>query len=234
MCALSPLEKQLLAEAQQWRLVALMFERPRAGWWTEVAQLSEGCPDAELAAAAHAASAAREGDYLEFLGPGGLVSPREAGHRKTTDPSKLLSEIHAYYSAFGFEPATEETIDHVAVEAGFVGFMRLKEAYARVANDSAAADLTAEAARRFVHAHLAAMAEPLEHALRVAGGDYLGAAARSLVARTGPRPADVEGGWVPEGLAGDDCAFVCGDRSGACASADDDATPGGADPFGAE
>ena len=230
-CGLDPVATQLLNEARDWRLLALLFERPREGWWAEVSDLARSCRDTELAAAAAAAHGAAEGEYHAIFGPGRLVSPREAGHRKTADPSKLLSEIHAYYEAFHFAPSTEETIDHVAVEAGFLGWMKLKEAYARAGGDGESAEVTEAAAQRFLLRHLATMAEPIQTGLGAAGIDYLDRAAHSLVARTGPRPKDVEGDWVPEGLAEDDSPFACGIHSAGCAARSGEALSEFEDPL---
>lgn len=201
--------RDLLREAHAWRLLALLLERPRAGWREEVASLAEGVADEPLAEAARAAASASEGDYLALLGPGGAVSPREAGHRETADPAHVMSEICAYHEAFGFRPASEDPPDHVAVEAAFVGYLRLKEAFALAQGDAGAGEIAAEAARTFVERHLASCAEPIAGGLAARSEGAFALAAKALLARVGPRPANLEGAWAPQGLARVACPGGC-------------------------
>ena len=77
----------------------------------------------------------------------------------------------------------------MSVEAGFVGYLRLKEAYAVTRGDEDQASVTAEAAATFVREHLSALAEPLAATLEVSGVAYLAEAARALATRVGPPPA---------------------------------------------
>jgi len=169
--------------------------------------------DATLVQAARAAAGASEGGYLALLGPGGAVSPREAGHRETTDPARVLAEIRAYHEAFGFAPAGEDPPDHVAMEVEFVGYLRLKEAFALASGDAESAAIAAEAGKTFVERHLASCAEPIAHGLDAVSEGHLALAAKALLARVGPRPAKVEGAWVPQGLATTGCSGGCEVRS---------------------
>jgi hypothetical protein len=207
---------ELLREAQEWRLLGLLFERPRAGWHAHVARLAAGLTDADLRSAAEEAVAAHEGAYLAVLGPGGAFSPREAGYRRTADPARLLAEIRAAYDAFAFAPEREDPFDHVAVEAGFVGWLKLKEAFAHASGDHAAAAITAAATRGFVERHVACLAEPLADRLATLAEGHLAPASRALLARAGPRPRDLEGDWVPQGFDDESCALACG-AAGGCA-----------------
>jgi hypothetical protein len=97
---------------------------------------------------------AREGDWLTLLGPGGVISGREVGHDGGVDPGHLLSELQAHYEAFGYRPNTEEPPDHVSVEAGFVGYLRLREAYARASGLEEAARTTSAVTARFLDEHV--------------------------------------------------------------------------------
>jgi nitrate reductase assembly molybdenum cofactor insertion protein NarJ len=194
-----PRVRDLLRQAQQWRLLGLLFERPREDWWAQVAALGATCDGDELRAAAAAARSADEGTFLALVGPGGAVSAREVGHRPVTDPGHLLAALQAFYAAFAFAPESEEPPDHVSVEAGFVGFLRLKEAFALAADRAEEARLSAEAAASFLADHLAAIAEPLCLRLEACGDGYLAAAGRALFASVGPR-TEVEAGWAPTGL----------------------------------
>ena len=101
----------------------------------------------------------------------------------------LLSELTAFYDAFAYRPVTRESPDHVSVEAGFVGYLRLKEAYAVTRGDEEQAAVTADAAATFVREHLSALAEPLAATLDASGVAYLAEAARALATRVGPPPS---------------------------------------------
>lgn len=207
--SLDPRAGELLARAQEWRLIGRLFERPTAAWREDVARLAEGCSDPLLRAAGAFARQADEGEYHALLGPGGVLPAREAGYRRTADPARSLAEIRSFHAAFAFESRHEDPIDHLSVLCGFVAWLYFKEAYALAANDAEAAEVTREAAARFVRAHLAPCAEPLAAQLEPLEVEPLRSAAQALLARTGPRPTNVEGDWVPHGLAVDECTVSC-------------------------
>ena len=190
-----------VAEAVEWRLLALLLERPRAGWHEEVAGLGREVPDLTLAAAAQNAQEAREGEYLSVLGPGGAVSPREVTYRSYEDPGQLLAELATVYEVWAFQPRAEDPIDHIAVEAGFVGFLFLKEAFAGARHDGQAAAAVAAARRAFIATHLAAIVPPLAQRLEAAGPAYLVQAAHALVARVPARPATAPRPPLPDACA---------------------------------
>ncbi len=199
-----------IREAAEWRMIALLLERPRDRWWSEVADLALNVQDPALVEAAAAAADAREGTYLAWAGTGGRVSLREAGHRASADPAHVLAEIESYYAAFAYQPAREDPCDHLAVEAGFVSYLKLKEAYAIARGSAEEADVTHKAAEQFIARHIACMAEPVANALSEDPDSHLARAARALFARVGSKPRTLEGGWVPEGLDPPDCSMVCG------------------------
>jgi hypothetical protein len=207
--ALDPRAAELLREAQDWRTLGLLFERPRDPWRQDVARLAEACDDAALREAGALAGRAEEGRYLALFGPGGALSPRETGFRRSTDPARTIAELRAFHAAFAFEARHEDPIDHLSVLCDFVAWLRLKEAYATASGDREATEVTHEAAERFVRTHLAPCAEPLALSLAEFDSGHLLPAARALLARTGPRPVDVEGDWVPQGLAAQDCSITC-------------------------
>jgi len=185
-----------LEDAAAWRLIGLLFERPRSGWIDEMAALAREVEDAMLQqAVSEARRAASElgssgaAAYLAILGPGGAVSPREVAYRGREDPGGILADLSAFHAAFAFRPQAEDPPDHVAVEAGFVGYLRLKEAFARARSDAEAARTCVEAAAAFLAEHLGCFAEPLCHRLEGATLPHLEWAARCLLARTGPAPA---------------------------------------------
>lgn len=178
---------EMLREAAEWRLLSLLFEYPAGPWRDQVSGLAADIDDPELKAAAQAAlNQAYEGLYHTLFGPGGPVPAREVTYLGGVQFGYLLAELSAYYEAFGYRPRTDESADHIAVEAGFVAYLKLKQAYAESRADSEAAAITAGACRRFIEDHLSSLAQPLASALENAGPPYLAAAARLLAARTGP------------------------------------------------
>jgi nitrate reductase assembly molybdenum cofactor insertion protein NarJ len=206
-----PRVRELLAEAAEWRLLGLLFERPRDGWWQDVESVCGETRGPEVAAAA--ASAARqeaaEGLYLALLGPGGIVPPREVSYRPMRDPGHLLADVKGFYEAFAFRPQTEEPPDHIAVEAGFVGYLCLKEAFALARGQDEEAEIAAQAARRFKQEHLSALAWPLARRMEKTGVRYLSLAARALALRTGPRPESEAAAENSLPLCASDCPLEC-------------------------
>jgi len=205
-----PRIQELLGEAAAWRLLGLLFERPREGWWQEVESLRREVRDAEISAAVEAArEEANEGLYLALLGPGGVVSPREVSYRRMNDPGQILSDIRAFYEAFAFGPETEEAPDHIAVEAGFLGYLALKEAYARARGSEEEAEIVSQAAPRFRQEHLSTLAWPLTDRVEKTEVQYLSLAARALAHRTGPRPPTHPVGESPLPLCDSACPLEC-------------------------
>jgi hypothetical protein len=150
-----------IAEAARWHLVARLFERPRAGWVDDVRALAREIADPVLRAIAAGVSEASEGAYLGIFGPGGRVSPREAGHAGFRDPGWILADLARCYDAFGYAPRAEDPLDHLAVEAGFVAYLHLKEARARACADQEAGEVTRAAREAFAREHLAPLAAGL-------------------------------------------------------------------------
>jgi nitrate reductase assembly molybdenum cofactor insertion protein NarJ len=135
--------------------------------------------DADLKAAAAACDEATESLYHTTFGPGGPAAPREVSYRETIMPGQILGELGAYYRAFAYQPAIDEPPDHVAVMAGFVAYLRLKEAY----GNAEQAEITAKAAREFLDNHLRAIAGPLAKSLSMSGIAYLALASSVLAKR---------------------------------------------------
>jgi TorA maturation chaperone TorD len=198
-----------LRQAAEERLLALLFERPRAGWQAEVAALAGEVEQPALRAAAAAAYEASEGQYLAFLGNGGPVSPREVAHRQSGDPGHLLAQLRALYNAFAYRPRSEEPLDHVAVLLGFLGYLHLKQAFALQSGDEHGAEAARSARELLVREHLVFVAEPLCLVLEAQTAGYLALAARALLARIGPCPPELAGGWTPQGLEQESACQAC-------------------------
>jgi len=147
--------QKLLAQAAAWRLASILLERPRGHWWSEIEALSTEVKEQKLLGSARSAAQATEELYHRTFGPGGSVSPREVSYCGFEDPGQLMAKLEAFYRAFSFRPRREEPVDHVSVEAGFVGYLLLKEAYTRMRGSLEAAELTARARARFASEHVA-------------------------------------------------------------------------------
>ena len=147
--------RELLVLAASWHLASLLLERPRPEWKSEIARLAAEVSDPRLTGCAAQADQASEEVYHRLFGPAGAVSPREVSYCGFEDPGRLLAQLSAFYHAFSFNPQREESIDHVSVEAGFVGYLFLKEAYARMRNAAASAAIARDARERFLREHLA-------------------------------------------------------------------------------
>lgn len=173
-----------MADAAEWRLLAVLLSRPRPGWREEVEALAGGLGVTDALQRAAAASAdASEGAYHALLGAGGVASPREAAQGGFTDPGRILADLEAAYGAFGFRPAAEEPDDHLAVECDFMAWLHLKEAYALAAGLGDAAQVTREARDRFLREHVAPGGHRLAARLPADSPGYLALAARALAAR---------------------------------------------------
>jgi nitrate reductase assembly molybdenum cofactor insertion protein NarJ len=182
-----PRVAQLLREATQWRLIGLLFSCPAGDWHAEVAALATEVADEQLKAAAEAAQTeAGEGLYHTTFGPGGPAAAREVSYLQSTLSGQFLAELRGMYEAFAYQPASQEPPDHVAVEADFVGYLRLKEAFAQSRGEEEHAAVTADAAQRILDEHLSAIAEPLARSLAASDISYLAGAAAALLQRVGP------------------------------------------------
>lgn len=197
--------ESLIAEAAGWRALSLLYERPRGAWHTELRELAGELTTPALAAAVtRAAEEGTEAHYLAVLGPGGLVSPREIAYRRLGDPGHLLAQLGMLYEGFGYRPSTEEPPDHVSVETGFVGFLRMKQSFALAGGDAENVALVRRAVDMFVSEHLVHLAGGLFDRLEAAGDTYLREGAAQLSHWVGPVPAH-----VAENVASGDDTFDC-------------------------
>jgi len=169
-----------MADALNWRLIGLLLERPRSGWIEEAEALAAETRDSQLKEAVRAAGGATEGTYLSLFAEGGFVSPRETTWRHREDPGQILADIAGFYQAFAFRPRAEDPLDHIAVEAGFIGYLCLKEARALAHGDDESAETTANARHRFIADHLAHFAEEWADRVSATGVPHLTAAAQAI------------------------------------------------------
>jgi nitrate reductase assembly molybdenum cofactor insertion protein NarJ len=130
---------------------------------------------------------ADEGLYDSTFGPGGPAPPREITYRPGSLSSEYLAELSGHYSAFAYVSPYEEPVDHVAVEADFVAYLKLKQAFAQDCNDDGSAATACEAVERLLEEHLAFIAAPLAERLADSDVRYFALSAQALLTRTGRR-----------------------------------------------
>lgn len=180
-------ELQLAQEAAEWRLLSLLFECPNETWRANITALAAQINDAELKSAAEdALSEASEGLYHHTFGPGGPAPAREATYHQTVQLGYLMAELQAFYNAFAYTPVTAEAPDHIAVETGFIAYLKIKEAYALACGDQERAVTAAESAQKFIDEHLKNIAHPLAGHLEGSEFSYLVKAGSALASRVGP------------------------------------------------
>lgn len=178
--------RQLIEESVAWRMFSLAFERPRNGWRDHVASIASDVADAQVRGVAELAKEqASEELFIDLFGPGGAISPREVAYRGFADPGHLLAELETVYGAFAYEPTSEECPDHISVEAGFVGYLRMKQAFARIVGDEEAEKVSAEAAAMFIKEHLAPVAHGVSKRFEGVDDLYIARAARLMRERLG-------------------------------------------------
>lgn len=200
----------LLQDAASWRLLGRLFECPSEAWRRDVATLASEVTDAELVAAATGAvSEASEGVYHSVFGPGGPAPPREVSYRDTLELGSVMSALTGAYGAFGYHPSIVEPPDHVAVEAGFLAYLRVKQVFALMEGDDAHVAITAVAVDAFRADHLAVYAERLAGILADAPLGYLQIASRVLARRVGPPPGPKRLPVIQAPAEDDGCAFDC-------------------------
>ncbi len=146
--------RQLVAEAAAWRLASLLLDRPRPERDSEIAKLTAEVTDQRISACAREADLGTEELYHRLFGPGGTVSPREVSYCGFEDPGQLMAELQSFYHAFAYQPRREESVDHLSVEVGFVGYLFMKEAYAELQGDSESVEVTHNAREQFTGQHV--------------------------------------------------------------------------------
>lgn len=180
------MHRDLLQSVAEWRLISLLFMRPEPGWKGEISAIASEVKDPRLKAAA--AAGCLEGErarYDTLFFPGGKARPRWISHCRALTPGQALSEITWLYDAFAYCPNIQEAPDHVAVMAGFIAYLKLKEAL----GDARQAETAARCSRLFTQNYLKDLAQALVRDLEASGMTYLVAAAEALLQRAAPGEA---------------------------------------------
>ncbi len=208
---LDPAVRNLLVDAAAWHALEMLFQCPSPEWKRRLGDLRLEVSEPDLANAMDwAVEEASEGIFHWILGPGGPAPAREVSYRDMVQLGYLMSELTTYYDAFDFQPVTKEAPDHISVEAGFMGFLRLKEAYALACGDEERASIARQAAEHFLREHISYIAEPLSAALDHSGERYLEQAGRALLRRAGVREKQIFEILDQETVDPEDSLFDCG------------------------
>jgi nitrate reductase assembly molybdenum cofactor insertion protein NarJ len=204
-------ENELIQEAAEWHLISLLFDCPTGNWFDEVKNLGKEVADKRLKRAARSAqNEASEGLFHSIFGPGGPAPGREVSYRGWVQPGYLLSELNSFYDAFSYRPKTHEIPDHIAVETGFIAYLKLKEHYALECEEFENAWITADAANTFIDEHLSKYSEKVAKLLAVSGIDYLKLASAALFKRVGPDKDKGKQIYLPVLDEADEPMFECG------------------------
>lgn len=180
---------RLLAEAAEWRLCGLLFEYPTDAWRVQLTALLPDLHDPQLRQCAEAALEHHSpGLHIALFGPAGTVPVREVKWQGGVQFGYLMSELQAYYDAFSYTPSAEEVPDHLAIQLGFLSYLKLKQAVALAASAADQAQIAAEAAAQFLKDHIAVSAEPVSKLLENFAPDYLNDAGRRILSLAGPSP----------------------------------------------
>lgn len=175
--------RQTLKIAAEWRLLSLLLQRPRPGWREELTAMSTELEDERLLQAVSLSRDATEEQYLALVGPGAPVSPREVAYAGISDPGHLLAEVMAFYKAFAYSPNSEDPVDHIAVETGFIGYLSLKDAFAQASDFSDAIEATRSSLHHFLESHYARLVRGFAERLQNSGPEYLNRTVEALVER---------------------------------------------------
>lgn len=213
--AVSQEVKDHLRESAEWRLFGLLFEYPTPLWRQSLTALIPDLGGGALASLAQDALRYQtEGLHIALFGPSGSVPVREVAYQGGVQSGYLVSELAAYYAAFGYTPTAEEPPDHLAIELGFLAYLKMKHALALACGDPSQASVAADAAASFRKDHLAFMVEPIAQVLPTFAPDYLTEAGSVLLHRLGPAPRSSYPLSAPSMRDEDDEDITCGTGSG--------------------
>lgn len=164
--------KELLTEGAGWHFFSLLFRCPSDTSQMSVEKLlPELAPNLRSEAQRIgnlAKDPYREDTYHRLLGSAGGVSPYESdyygyGKEGMREKGAIMGDVAAFYKAFAFEPSSEllEAPDHIAIELAFLGYLKLKEAYALMSGDTEARQICCKAQADFLEEHLLGWAPEL-------------------------------------------------------------------------
>ncbi len=143
--------RRMLARSSALHVISLLFaSAPHRR--AEVTALLDELSDDALRRAALTAVRAPEGEMQELFGPGGSVSPREVAYSRE-DPGRILADLQGFYEAFAYQPPAREPADHFSTEAGYLGYLELKSAFAWASREDESWEVAEKARGSFFSAH---------------------------------------------------------------------------------
>ena len=178
-----------LRRAASYRYLSLLFVPPTQEISDELVSLADTVDASLRGDAAHlgkSTSRTLQGIFHKVLGGSGQVPDTECGYDDNTAGGRgpLLADVAGFYLAFAFEAPAGQTTDHVSSELGFMGWLAMKEAFARHEGDEEHRSITEAARHRFVKDHLGRwILAFLERMAQVAEGTHYEAVA-TLTSRT--------------------------------------------------
>jgi len=180
----------ILHESSEWRLIALLLECHSEEWRVQLKSLSEQIDHPRLKqVAASALQEATRSFYHTTFGPGGPAAAREVSYLQSIQSGLLLHELQEFYKAFAYEYNLEEPPDHIAVEFGFMSYLKLKQAFALSNGWREQAEVSAQAGQQFLQRHLRPLGSALAANLEHSEVEYLRGTAQCIsdrLAQAGP------------------------------------------------
>ena len=120
----------LIREAAQWHLAALLLLPPSAARKHEIQGLLREVQDPALfRIAENWWSDPVTEEYFRIVCPGGQVSLRAVSYLPLVSPGEMLATLEELYDRTGYRNVTEEPPDHLAVLADCYAFLSLRAAY---------------------------------------------------------------------------------------------------------
>lgn len=172
-----------LQRAALYRLCAVALGYPAPGRLADVARLAEGATSAadgalrsRLLALAETARGTDDGsaaaEYVALFDGAVRCPPCEGayGPPQMAGKAALLADIAGFFAAFGLEPSQgqPDVEDHVATELEFMSALAVKEAWALAEGHHEHAEISRDAAARFLTDHLGRWAAAFATALTTA------------------------------------------------------------------
>jgi nitrate reductase assembly molybdenum cofactor insertion protein NarJ len=158
--------REILTNAAEWRLIALLLERPRQHTLPQMGCFMNEVGDPYLKEIAELACNASDEVYLPVFGPGGLLPAREVDCVATLDRGRLLSQIGLLYETCSFAPRSDDPYDHIAVEADFISYLYKKEVQALLNDDERKGKAFSAIRQQFIREHFAPFLRELRKKLR--------------------------------------------------------------------
>ena len=158
--------------AVEWKLIALLWERPRQHEPAQVGCLSSQIDDLFLKETGDLGCEATQEAYLKHFGPDGPVFLQETAY-VICHSEKILRQIETIYDAFSFQSHAENPSDHIAVEADFISHLYVKEARARLANDADAYSVAIDVRTKFIEEHFRILVQALRKKISGSEPEYI-------------------------------------------------------------